>query len=335
MKRSMRISLCFALALALTMGLAGRGYTSDRLVLKLGNVQPPTMIVQKGLQRFADLVKERTKGEIEIQVFPASQLGTEQEILEGVQLGTIHFFEGSSGAVGRFIPELEAFAGPYIWRDLDHMFKVVRGPMGEHLTQKLMKSYGMRILDMGWVFGQRNLTTRNTAVRKPPDMKGLKIRVQPTTIYLETIKGMGGNPTPIDWKEVYMSLQTGVVDGQENPVGVIYSAKLFEVQKYLMLTQHITQNQTVLVNEKFFQGLKPEHQKIIQQAVIEAGDYQNSLIEQGAKEDLAKLKKEGMTVIGPEEGLDREAFRKATRGVFDLFKDKWEKGFFERIQAVR
>lgn len=321
------------LFLGLTLGYVNP--SESKVALKLGNVQMATLLVQKGLQRFSDLVKERTKGEIDIQIFPASQLGTEQEILEGVQLGTVHMFEGSTGAVGRFLPELEAFAGPYIWRDQDHMLKTVRGPIGEHLNQRLIKSYNMNILDMGWVFGRRNLTTKNTPVYKPADMKGLKIRAQPVTIYLETIKGMGGNPTPIDWKEVYMSLQTGVADGQENPVNVIYNARLYEVQKYLMQTEHMLQNQTVLINEKVFQGFTPEQRKIIQQSCIEAGDYQNTLIAKDEEESLEKLKKAGMTVIGPKEGLDRETFRKGTRYVFDLFKDKWEKGFFEKIQAVK
>ena len=335
MKKAIKFVLSSMLTLVLIFVLVGSGYCKDSKVFKLGNVQATTLLVQKGLARFADLVKERTKGEIEVQVFPASQLGTEQEILEGVQLGTIHIFEGSTGAVGRFLPELEAFAGPYIWRDQDHLLKTVRGPLGEHLTQKLLKNYPMRILDMGWVFGKRNLTTKNTPVRKPSDMKGLKIRVQPVTIYLETIKGMGGNPTPIDWKEVYMALQTGVADGQENPFNVIYTAKLFEVQKYLMLTEHMLQNQSVVISEKVFQSLTPEQRRIIQQSVIDAGNYQNDLIAKDDVESLEKLKQAGMTVIGPKEGLDREAFRKGTRYVFDLFKDKWEKGFFERIQAVK
>jgi tripartite ATP-independent transporter DctP family solute receptor len=320
----------FILAFALTSASVG-----NSKVLKLGNVQPPTMIVQKGLKYFADSVYKRTNGEIEIQVFPSSQLGTEQEILEGVQLGTIHMFEGSTGAAGRFLPELEAFAGPFLWKDLHHMLNVTRGAIGEHLNKRLIKSNGMRILDMGWLFGHRNLTTKNKAVYKPADVKGLKIRVQPTTIYLEMIRAMGGSPTPIDWKEVYMSLQTGVVDGQENPIGVIYSAKLNEVQNYLMLTQHITQNQIVIINEQVFKSLTPEQKKIIQNAAVEAGDYQNALIERGAKEDLEKLKAAGMNVIGPEEELDREAFRQATKKVYDLFKDKWEPGFVDRIQSVR
>ena len=332
MQRPAKFMLITISLLFFALALAPAGHS---MVLKLGNVQPPTMIVQQGLKYFADSVYKRTNGEIEIQVFPASQLGTEQEILEGVQLGTIHMFEGSSGAAGRFLPELEAFAGPFLWKDMHHMLNVTRGSIGAHLNQRLIKANGMRILDMGWLFGHRDLTTKNTPVYKPADLKGLKIRVQPTTIYLEMIKAMGGSPTPIDWKEVYMSLQTGVVDGQENPIGVIYSAKLNEVQNYLMLTQHITQNQIIIINESVFQGLTPEQRNIIQAAAIEAGDYQNDLIDKGAKEDLEKLKKAGMKVIGPEQGLDREAFRQATKKVYDLFKDKWEPGFVEKIQSVR
>jgi tripartite ATP-independent transporter DctP family solute receptor len=288
------------------------------------------MIVQQGLQRFAELVAERTDGELKVEIFPASQLGTEQEILEGVQLGTIHMFEGSAGSAGRFLPALEAFAHPFLWRDLDHMLTVARGDIGQELSQQMVDEHGMRILDMGWLFGQRHLTTASTSVHTPEDMEGLKIRVQPTTIYLEMIKAMGANPTPIDWKEVYLSLQTGVVDGQENPVGVIYSAKLFEVQDYLMLTGHIMQNQVVIINESFFHSLSPEHRQVLEDAVIEAGDYQNALIEAGAKEDLAKLKEAGMTVIEP----DIEAFRAATADIYLQFEDQWGKGLFERMRAA-
>ena len=106
--------------------------------LKLGDVQPPDLIVQKGLARFAELVKERTGGAVEVQIFPGSQLGTEQEMIEGVKLGTIDMFQGSTGSVGRFLPELEAFAHPYIWRDTEHLLKVVRGEIGQELTQKLL-----------------------------------------------------------------------------------------------------------------------------------------------------------------------------------------------------
>jgi TRAP-type transport system periplasmic protein len=318
----------FGACLAATVVAIGPAPAAAETVIKLGNVQPPNMIVQQGLQRFADLVAERSDGELKVEIFPASQLGTEQETLEGVQLGTVHMFEGSAGSAGRFLPALEAFAHPFLWRDLDHMLAVARGDIGEELSQQLVEEHGMRILDMGWLFGERHLTTASTPVHTPADMEGLKIRVQPTTIYLQMIEAMGGNPTPIDWKEVYLSLQTGVVDGQENPVGVIYSAKLFEVQDYLMLTGHIMQNQVLIINDAFFQGLPPDQQEIIRQAAIEAGDYQNGLVQEQAKQDLENLKAEGMTVIEP----DIEAFRAATTDIYGQFEDEWGEGLFERMR---
>ncbi len=301
------------------------------IVIKLGNVQATADIVQTGLKKFADLVGERTKGQIQVQIFPASQLGTEQELLEGVQLGTVHMFEGSTGSVGRFLPDLEAFAAPYIWRDVDHMLKVVRGPIGQELAERLVKAKGMRVLDFGWLFGNRYLTTKSKAIYKPEDLKGMKIRVQPTAIYLETIKAMGANPTTMDFKEVYLGLQSGVIDGQENPPFVIYNNKFFEVQKYLMLTAHIAQNQAVVINEKFYQGLSPESRKILTEAAIEAGNFQNDLVLKSEKADLDRLKEKGMTIVQP----DVKAFREATKDVYKKVADKWEPRLYERIQEVK
>jgi len=301
------------------------------IVIKLGNVQATADIVQAGLKRFADLVAERTKGQIQVQIFPASQLGTEQELLEGVQLGTVHMFEGSSGSVGRFLPDVEVFAAPYVWRDVDHMMKVVRGPIGQGLADRLVKAKGMRVLDFGWLFGNRYLTTKNKAIYKPEDLKGMKIRVQPTAIYLETIKAMGANPTTMDFKEVYLGLQSGVIDGQENPPSVIFTNKLFEVQKFVMLTAHITQNQAVVINESFFQGLSPENRKILTEAAYEAGNFQNDLVLKSEKEYLDQLKEKGMTVVQP----DVMAFREATKDVWKKVSEKWEPGLYEKIQAVK
>jgi tripartite ATP-independent transporter DctP family solute receptor len=321
------------MVMALFIGLGGPvpAQAQQPIVIKLGNVQATGDIVQTGLKKFADLVGERTKSRIQVQIFPASQLGTEQELLEGVQLGTLHMFEGSTGSVGRFLPDLEAFAAPYIWRDADHMLKAVRGPIGQGLAERLVKAKGMRVLDFGWLFGNRYLTTKSKAIYKPDDLKGMKIRVQPTAIYLETIKAMGANPTTMDFKEVYLGLQSGVIDGQENPPFVIFNNKLFEVQKYVMLTAHITQNQAIVINDKFYQGLSPEFRKILTEAAYEAGNFQNNLILKSEEEYLDKLKERGMSVIQP----DVKAFREATKDVHKRVSEKWEAGLYDRIQAVK
>jgi len=330
MTRRVVLGVVFAV---LVIGLAHSGPVGAQqpIVIKLGNVQATADIVQTGLKKFADLVAERTKGQIQVQIFPASQLGTEQELLEGVQLGTIHMFEGSSGSVGRFLPDLEAFAAPYVWRDVDHMLRTVRGPVGQGLAERLVKAKGIRVLDFGWLFGNRFLTTKSKAIHKPEDLKGMKIRVQPTAIYLETIKAMGANPTTMDFKEVYLGLQSGVIDGQENPPFVIYNNKFFEVQKFVMLTAHITQNQAVVINDKFYQGLSPEFRKILTEAAYEAGNFQNDLILKSEQEYLDKLKEKGMTIVQP----DGKAFREATKDVWKKVSEKWEPGLYERIQAVK
>jgi tripartite ATP-independent transporter DctP family solute receptor len=329
----MRRIVLAVMVMALLIGLGGPvpAQAQQPIVIKLGNVQATGDIVQTGLKKFADLVGERTKSRIQVQIFPASQLGTEQELLEGVQLGTLHMFEGSTGSVGRFLPDLEAFAAPYIWRDADHMLKAVRGPIGQGLAERLVKAKGMRVLDFGWLFGNRYLTTKSKAIYKPDDLKGMKIRVQPTAIYLETIKAMGANPTTMDFKEVYLGLQSGVIDGQENPPFVIFNNKLFEVQKYVMLTAHITQNQAIVINDKFYQGLSPEFRKILTEAAYEAGNFQNDLILKSEEEYLDKLKERGMSVIQP----DVKAFREATKDVHKRVSEKWEAGLYDRIQAVK
>jgi TRAP-type C4-dicarboxylate transport system substrate-binding protein len=150
-------------------------------------------------------------------------------------------------------------------------------------------------------------------------------------MYLATIKAMGGTPTPIDFNELYSSLQTGVVDGQENPFALIHAAKFLEVLNYVMRTRPITQQQTILINEGVFQALLPDQQRAITSAIYEAGDYQNNLINQDDAASLEKLKAAGMKVIDP----DVDAFKAATANVHKEFEGKWPKGLFERIVAVR
>jgi tripartite ATP-independent transporter DctP family solute receptor len=301
---------------------------SAQQVLRLATLQGEGQPSYAGVKKLAELVDERSNGELKVEVFGDGQLGTEQESVEGVQFGTIDMFMGSTGSVGRFLPKLEAFAHPYVWRDLDHMLAVVRGEIGDELTEELVTGTGIRIVDMGWLFGRRHLTTRQTEVMTPDDMAGLKIRVQPTEIYLATIEAMGGNPTPMDFKEVYTSLQTGVIDGQENPINVIATRALYEVQDYMMLTGHITQNQTIVINDQVFQSLAPELQEILVNATRDAGDYQNGLLEQQEAEQLELIKANGMQIVEP----DVEAFREATADVHEQFDAAWGEGFFERIK---
>jgi tripartite ATP-independent transporter DctP family solute receptor len=321
----------FAAAFAIAASVVASAHAQAPRTLRVATLQGPAQPSYKGLVRMAEIVAQRSNGALKIAIFGDGQLGTEQESIEGVQLGSIDMFMGSAGSVGRFLPRLEAFAHPYIWRDNAHLLLVVRGPIGDELSNELRQKAAIRILDQGWIFGQRHLTTKQTEVRKPADMGKLKIRVQPTGIYLDTIKAMGGNPTPMDFKELYTAMQTGVVDGQENPLNVIATRAFYEVQGYLVLTGHITQNQVVLISEKTYQSLSPDQQRLLTDAAREAGDFQNQLLGSDEKGQLELVKSKGMKVVEP----DVAAFRAATADVYKKFEKTWGPGFYERVRDAK
>lgn len=319
-------------ALFVAVGLApvGPAAAQDK-VLRFATIQATSQPSFRGMQRMAELVEQRTKGALKLQLFADGQLGTEQESTEGVQFGTIDMYMGSSGAVGRFLPQLEAFASPYLWRDLDHMMKVVRGPIGEELNKEMIARTGIRLLDMGWFFGARHLGTNKFAARTPADLKGRKVRMQPTTIYIETMRAMGANVISMDFKEVYTGLQTGVIEGLDNPANVYAARAMWEVLTHLDLTRHILQNQVVVINEDVFQSLKPEWREVLLQAAREAGNYQTDLTVKNDEEAIAQMKAKGMTIVEP----DIEAFKAATANVHKQFEKKWPPGFYERVRDTR
>jgi len=192
---------------------------------------------------------------------------------------------------------------------------------------------GLRVLDMGWLFGRRELTTKGHEVRTPADMKGLKIRVQPNPIYMATIRTMGGSPTPMPIAEVYTALETGVIDGQENPANNIVKRSFHEVQDYVSLTGHIIQSQAVVINESVFQSLSEENQKILLQAAVDAGDWQNGLVDKSREQALKTIESGGTKVVEPDVKAFQEATKDACRDPKIL--EKWSEGFLDRLLAAR
>ena len=317
---------CLAAA-AFALVPARQGQAQQTKVLKFASIQATGQPSYKGMQRMAEIIEKKTNGAYKLQLFADSQLGTEQESVEGVQFGTIDMYMGSSGAVGRFLPSLEAFSAPFIWRDVDHMMKVVRGPIGDQLNQELVKKTGIRLLDMGWFFGARHIATKGVAVKTPADLKSRKIRMQPTTIYIEQMRAMGANVQSLDWKEVYTSMQTGVIEGFDSPVNVLAARSMWEVLNNLSLTNHIMQNMVVIINEGLFKSMTPEVQKIFIEAANEAGDYQTDLTVKGDDAALEQMKQHKVNVITP----DVAAFREVTKNVYKKFESKWSPNLYQRI----
>jgi tripartite ATP-independent transporter DctP family solute receptor len=315
------------LAGVLVLGLAAAANAAD-FVFKLGHIADPENPYAKGAEKFAQLVKEKTGGKVEIQVFPSSQLGNQRDLVEGTQFGTIDFTMTSTAVLGNFLPQVAVFDLPFIFRDVQHAYKAL-DTVGMEIAQKLQ---GMKLLAY-YENGVRHMTNSKRPIRKPEDMKGLKIRVMEQPIYIEMIKALGGNPTPMAFGELFTALQQGVVDGQENPAAHIYTARFFEVQKYISLTAHTYSAEPMLVSLAAWNKLPKELQEKVQAAANESKDWQRDLCRQLEEGYWTKIQESGKSEINRD--VDKQAFADATRGVWAMFEKKVGKENIEKIVATK
>jgi tripartite ATP-independent transporter DctP family solute receptor len=325
-----------ALALAAAAGAAGYGALasaqtkaeSPSIEFKFAEIQPAQGIYARHEHRFAKLVEERSKGTVKVAVFAGGALGGEKDVLEGMRVGSVHL-----SLIGlTLMPFLDVIWGPYVFRDNDHAKKVLRGEIGQSWKDRVLKeSGGLRLLDYVY-FGPRQLTTKNTPARTPAQLKGLKIRVMEAPIYLATWKALGASPVPMAWPEVFTGLQQGTIDAQENPYELIVSNSLFEVQKYVISTEHVRPFRFLLMNDAAFNKMSKEQQKIFTDTWQEvARDIEQEYISK-EQEYIGILKSKGMTIIQP----DLDAYRTSTKDVWKEFMPKaWGPGVFERVQAVK
>jgi tripartite ATP-independent transporter DctP family solute receptor len=322
---------------ALMAGMLGAapllaGATFKPVVIKTAHLNTTDHPVHLRAVRFKELVEAATGGTVKVEIFPAGQMGpNENEQMQGVRLGTLQMCELGAPGMGVFVPDYQAMAVPYIWRDMEHLRKVTRGEIGAALSRQAIEKIGVRVLDGAGLYGDRHLTTKSKIIRTPDDLKGVKIRVPEAPMYLETIRSMGASTVAVATAEIYTALATGVADGQENPAVSILTWKLYEVQKYLMLTGHMTQNNVFVINENFWKSLEPGLQDIVQKAAWDSGDYETEQALQKNRQALDDLKAKGMEI----HQVDLEAFKKVTSVVPLKFADKWTPGLVDKIRAVR
>ena len=281
-------------------------------------------------ERVAKEVREKTSGRIDIQIFPASQLGTGKDMIESVSAGALQLTTDGAGALGAFLPALSVIEAPYLWRDAAHMAKAAGTPLFGKLNDELVSKRGMRMLNITY-YGKRHLTTGNKAVRTPADMAGFKLRVPPVDTFRAMAEAWGARATPIAFGELYLALSQGAVDGQENPLPTIQSGKFFEVQKFLVLTEHIITPRMVIVNEAFWKGLRPADRDVLQAALAAGAAWQDKELLSQEATLVGTFKAAGMTVIEPDVALWRKP---VLDKVPALFADKWGKGSFELLQAL-
>ncbi|RHZ93976.1 TRAP transporter substrate-binding protein [Cereibacter sphaeroides] len=302
--------------------------------LRYGHMHTPNSIAGMQAQWFADAVAEKTGGEIAVQIFPNSQLGKLQELAEAVSTGSIAFSHNTAGAVGSLYEPFAAFDTPYLYRDVDHLMAVMdaESPVMQELNEGLVEASGTRAL-YAFYFGTRNLTA-DRAVKTPADLAGVKIRSIPFPIYMATVEGLGAVPVPVDWSEVPTALATGVVNGQENPMNVLVSAKLYEVQSHLMLTGHIAAAQVVMMNDDVWQGLPDAQKEAVAAAAAETRARASQEMLAAEATDLEALKAAGMTVVDEAGGLDLAAFRESVKArVSQEFDGQWGE-LYGKIAAV-
>jgi tripartite ATP-independent transporter DctP family solute receptor len=284
---------------------------------RLGHGQAVTTPLHHACVKFAELAKERSGGRLDVGVFPSSQLGTMVELAEAVRMGTIEMYGGGNGFVEPFAPKISLVNLPGLMRDLDHAYKVMYLFAFKEVYEKSLLPVGIRPL--GFVSNDfRHFTNNKRPINTLADLKGLKIRSVPTKVMMDTIAALGASPVPMDWSEVFSALQQGVVDGQENPFIQVWSAKFYEIQKYLTLTYHTWDTYILMINEKFFQSLDPDLQKIVVESGREASDF--GWKEMGKINDdlLGTLKGLGMTVTE----IPRQDVQNAVKPVWNTWTER-------------
>jgi tripartite ATP-independent transporter DctP family solute receptor len=278
--------------------LAGAG--EKPTILRLGHVVPATSTKNLANLKFAELVQARTGNQVQVHVFPASQLGNEMDLAQGAQMGSLDLFWGDVAMYASHVKELNVFNAPLVFKDTKHWGAVVKGPIFGGLADQLLKKAGLRVLARHWM-GERYVLTRSKPVSTPDDIKGLKIRVPDIPMYTSSFRALGAIPTPINYSEVYLSLQQGVVDGMENPVGLIRAMKFYEVAKFLTLVPWNNAANALVINESVFQRLKPEQQKILLEAGRESEPYLEGLMTKEQDECLQLFESKGVKLIQPKD----------------------------------
>jgi len=278
-----------------------------------------------------DEIKKRTNGRYEVQVFPASSLGKESDINQGLTLGTVDIILTGASFAARTYPPLAVSYFPFIFRDADHMLKYAKSDVFRELTKGYDEKSGNQVTALTY-YGARQVTSSAARpITKPEDMKGLKIRVPDAPAYLAFPKALGANPTPIAFAEVYLALQNGTVDAQENPLPTIDAKKFYEVQKYIILTGHITESLVTVVGSGTWSKLSADEKKIFGDVLWEASDRSTKDIVQAENALVGDFEKRGKAVVK----VDRGPFIQAVQKAVTAPDAPWSKDLYDRVQALK
>jgi tripartite ATP-independent transporter DctP family solute receptor len=328
----MKKTLTVILAALFVFTLSGAASAQYKATMKLASVTPPDHFYNVGGKKFAELMKERTNGRIEIKVYPAGQLGKgEREITEAIQQGAVDLLITSTGPLGGFSPSINILDFPFLFRDFNHVDFVMDGAIGRKLLDDFEKA-SIKGLAF-WENGFRHLTNNKRPIKKVEDGKGLKIRTMENKVHLAAWKTAGYNPTPMAWGEVFTALQQGVIDGQENPIAIIASNKLWDAgQKNFSFTAHVYSPSPLLMSKKKFDGMPKEDQELFLKTALEVAKFQRKINRDAEETSMKEMASKGVTVV---RDVDREGFKKAMAPVYDQFSSQFPKSEIEKIMNAK
>jgi len=306
-------SICF-----FTLLFLGCNVSSETKTIRLGHGLDVSHSVHKAMVKMGEDLFERSGGKLKLEIYPSQQLGTERECLELLQIGSLDMTKVSVGVLENFAPKIKVLGLPYLFRDRQHSFDVLDGPIGQMLLNEGEKYWlkGLGYYDAG----SRSFYTMNKPIDKPSDLEGEKIRVMESVTAVNMVKALGGSPTPISWGELYTSLQQGVVDGAENNPPSFYLSRHYEVCKYYSLDEHTVLPDVLLIGTYAWNKLNEQEQKWLSDSVKESVKYQRILWAEAEEEALREVEKAGVIISRPDKAL----FAEKVQSIYVDYKDDAE-----------
>ena len=330
--------LCVALVMMLT-GCGGgdkkpeAAKPAETYTIKIANFYAADHPINLSVKKFQDIVEAKTGGKVKVQNFPNSALGSEDVFIDSVKKGTVQM--GIPGTMlSRDVPSYSIVEMPFLFNGWDHARKVLNGPITEDMNKPLIEKTGMRLLGVA-VNGMRVISS-SKPVNKYEDLKGLRLRVPNVPYYVEMVKAFGGVPTALPLSEVFNALEQKVVDGQDNPYPTVRASKFYEVQKFIVESNHMFSPANWVINEKFFQSLPKEYQTIVIDAAKEAIQHNWDISIKKDQEDKKFLQEKGLTIVTPDKDF-RDKLLDSQKGVYTWFYEKYPgtKELADKIRATK
>jgi tripartite ATP-independent transporter DctP family solute receptor len=320
--------LCAAM-LATCLPAPGTETPASRpVILKLGHGLDISHPVHKAMVFMAERVREKSGGRMQVQIFPSEQLGNEKECIEALQLGYLAMTKTSSAPLEGFVPQMQVFGIPYLFRDSEHLWKVLNGPVGRQI---LLAGESKRLRGLCYYDAGARSFYAKKPIEKPSDLAGMKIRVQNSIMSMKMVQAMGGSPTPVPWGELYTALDQGVVDGAENNSPSFRTSRHYEVCPYYSLDEHTCLPDILVIGTRIWNRLSPEEQRVLQEAADESVVYQRKIWAEAERMDLETVQKQGVTITRP----DKTPFRESVQSVWKEFEGTEIGELIRRIQEVQ